>query len=317
MRVSHRLLLLCLCGALLLFPAYGESSPEPEQASSTLTHIPAEERLIEPLHQVPEYVEWLLEVARGELGYTEEKNGTSKYGIWTGDPTAEWCAEFLCWCVDQVDKLHGTKLLTQTYPYYTGANTGRDWFLRQGRYIARKGTVPGWGSQWLKGEETALEKNSYIPLPGDWVFFSTSALGDTTHVAMVEYCAYDESGRVMVHVIEGNNPDSVARNAYAIDHWAILGYGTVYDLADIVLRFGNGGEKVSALQSELVAAGLLGSQYVTGQYGALTTQAIRDFQKQQGMEQTGIANHATQLALHQYVVELSKQNPENWVVGED
>ena len=174
--MPNRLLLFFLCALLLVSSALGEA-------------IPAEEARIVPLHQPPEYVEWLLDAARNELGYTEEKSGVTKYGTWTGEPNAEWCAEFLCWCVHQVDKQHGTSLLYNTYPYYTGTNTGRDWFIKQGRYIARKGTVPGWGSQWLTGSEEALQKNSYIPLPGDWVFFSTNSLGDTTHVAMVEYCA--------------------------------------------------------------------------------------------------------------------------------
>ena len=98
-----------------------------------------------------------------------------------------------------------------------------------------------------------MEKNSYIPQPGDWVFLTDNAEGDTSHVALVEYCARDESGRVLVHVIEGNNvtkpaPQSVARNVYPLDYWKILGYGTVHDLADITLRFGCDGPKVTALQ---------------------------------------------------------------------
>lgn len=304
MHVSARLLCLILCLSMAVLPALGEDLSTPQEI------------LIPPAHQPPEYVEWLLEIARKELGYTEEPSGVTKYGVWANDPTAEWCAEFLCWCVNQVDKQKGTRLLNNVYPNYTGTNVGRNWFLSQGRYIARKGTVPGWGSQWYQGEKEALPRNSYIPLPGDWVFFSTNSTGDTTHVAMVEYCAYDENGKAQIHVIEGNNPKAVARNVYDIDYWAILGYGTVYDLADIVLRFGNDGAKVSALQSELVAAGFLESQYITGRYGAITTQAIKDFQKKMGLHESGIANHETQLALHDYVIALSKENPANWIVEE-
>ena len=296
-----RLLAFILCALLLCSSAGAEA-------------LPQEETRITPAHQLPEYVEWLLDTARNELGYKEERSGVTKYGTWSGDPIAEWCAEFLCWCVYQVDQQHGTSLLNNTYPNYTGTNVGRDWFLKQGRYIARTGTVPGWGSQWLKGEEKGIAKNSYIPLPGDWMFFSTNSTGDTTHVAMVEYCSYDENGKVQVHVIEGNNPEAVARNVYDIDHWAILGYGTVYDLADVVLRFGNDGAKVSALQSKLVALGLMEAQYITGRYGAITTQAIKDFQKLAGLNQSGIANHETQLLLHAHVVEMNRQNPESWVV---
>lgn len=295
-----RLAIALLIAALLLSPA-GAEETESEGVPFAAQGEETGETRIDPAYEVPQYVAWLLDTARQEIGYTEEKGGATKYGVWTGDPTAEWCAEFLCWCVHQVDQKQGTKLLNNTYPYYTGTNTGRDWFIRQGRYIARRGTVPGWGSQWFKGEKTPVGQNGYVPQPGDWVFFSTNSFGDTSHVAMVEYCSCDEQGKIFVHVIEGNNPDSVARNVYALDYWAILGYGTVYDLADIAMRFGNAGEKVTALQKKLIAAGTLGSQYATGKYGALTTQAVKDFQKRMGLEQTGLATHETQLALGEYV----------------
>ena len=108
---------------------------------------------------------------------------------------------------------------------------------------------------------------------------------------------------MLVHVIEGNNvtkpaPQGVARNVYPLDYWKILGYGTVYDLADIAMRFGNKGVKVKALQQALVAAGLLDPQYTTGQYGAITEEAIRTVQRMSGIAESGIANHETQMALN-------------------
>ena len=56
----------------------------------------AEDQMIDPAYPVPQYVHWLLDVARGELGYQEGSRGYTKYGEWSGDPYAEWCAEFLC-----------------------------------------------------------------------------------------------------------------------------------------------------------------------------------------------------------------------------
>jgi len=44
--------------------------------------------VIEPQWPVPDYVTWLLEIAAGELGYTEGDHGYSKYGEWVGDPYA-------------------------------------------------------------------------------------------------------------------------------------------------------------------------------------------------------------------------------------
>ena len=76
----------------------------------------AEEEQIPPAWSVPDYVERLIEVASGEVGYTED-HGRTKYGEWAGDPSAQWCAEFQCWCVDQVDQRWGTKLLRNVYPF--------------------------------------------------------------------------------------------------------------------------------------------------------------------------------------------------------
>lgn len=297
---------LCLLLALsCLGCAVAEETQEGTlQLSSSPAASSASEIVIDPAYPVPDYVEWLLDVARNEVGYKEQSGGVTKYGTWAGDPAAEWCAEFLCWCVDQVDKQQETKLLTNTYPYYTGNNTGRDWFLKQGRYVARNGNAPSWGAQWYEGEDTVMAANSYVPQPGDWVFFSTNSTGDTCHVAMVEYCAYDENGQVMVHVIEGNNPSAVARNAYKLTDWSILGYGTVHEVAKTTMRTGNEGKPVTAFQEKLVQAGVLSEQYVTGKYAALTTQAVKDFQTRMGIEPSGVANHQTQTALDAYLAAL-------------
>ena len=302
------MLVCCLCALLLALPVAGA-----EETADSLA-----ETVIAPAYPVPEYVEWLLDAARGELGTAEGRNNVTKYGAWAGNPNAEWCAEFLCWCVDQTDKAHNTKLLDKLFPNYTGNNTGRDWYLNQGRYVARRGIVRGWGTQWFKGEKMPMTPNSYIPQPGDWVFLSNASTWDTTHVAMVEYCAYDADGKIMVHVIEGNSPfaqvkNAVTRNAYPIDYWAILGYGTVHDVADIVMRFGNKGAKVSQLQENLLAAGFFPqNQKVTGQYGAITERCVKELQRQMGAQETGIADHATQMALQKILYSLSAANPDNW-----
>lgn len=116
----------------------------------------AEDTVLEPLWHVPDYVQWLLDVARGEIGYKEGPHGYSKYGEWAGDAYAQWCAEFLCWCVDQVDQQHGTELLRNVYPMYSGQNVGRDWFIRQGRYVTRNGNLANWGYQWMKDDDTYI-----------------------------------------------------------------------------------------------------------------------------------------------------------------
>ena len=315
-RIAGKLLALLLC---LMQCCMGQADvywTEISEEESALLQQKGEE-IIEPEETLPDYVVWLIGVAKGELGYTEQRNGYTKYGAWAGDEKAEWCAEFLCWCVNQVDETHGTSLLTNIYPKYSGTNVGLKWFLKEGRYIARKGTVPDWGSEWFIGEEEKMEANSYIPRPGDWMFFSTLASGDTTHVAMVEYCTKKQDGTVMVHVLEGNRPDKVQQASYLISDSTILGYGTVFDLADIVLRQGQEGKKVEQLQGYLRDIGLLEAQYVTGKYGQHTADAVRAFQKIEGAEQTGIANHHTQLALQKYVREWYLTHGEYFAVQED
>ena len=276
------------------------------------------ETRLEPVELVPDYVSWLLEIAGQEVGYREGEHGYSKYGEWAGDPYAQWCAEFLSWCVDQVDQRHGTHLLGQVYPLYSGQNTGRSWFIKAGRFIVRKGEVDGWGYEWLKGHTEYIRSGDYIPQPGDYVFFTWTSGVDTDHVALVEYCTINAEGSVRIHVIEGNNPVGVARNVYPLSNTQILGYGTVHDLADITMRFGNSGEKVRQLQESLSYLGFLESRFVTGDFGDATAAAVRSFQTAYTLRPTSIANIQTQLRLQAEVEKKKDADPLTWtVVDED
>ena len=278
----------------------------------------AEEVRLQPERVTPDYVEWLLEVADEEVGYREGDHGYSKYGDWAGDPYAQWCAEFLCWCVDQVDQRHGTHLLNQVFPLYSGQNVGRAWFIRAGRFIVRKGEVEGWGYEWLRGHDTYIRTGDYIPQPGDYVFFTWTSGEDTDHVALVEYCAQDADGKTWIHVIEGNNPVGVARNVYSLYDTQILGYGTVHDFADITMRYGNSGEKVRQLQESLAYLGFLEPRFVTGDFGNATAAAVRAFQVSQRLKANSVANQATQLRLQEEVELKKDQDPSTWtVVDED
>ncbi len=275
-----------------------------------------EETRLEPVRPVSQHVRWLLEVASGEVGYQEDR-GWTKYGEWAGDPYAQWCAEFLCWCVDQVDQRHGTHLLNTVFPLYSGSNTGRAWFIRAGRFAVRTGEVEGWGYEWLSGQRGFLQTGSYIPQPGDYVFFSWTSGEDTDHVALVEYCTRDEAGVVRIHVIEGNNPSAVARNVYELTNTRILGYGTAQDLVDITMRFGNEGEKVRQLQEKLAAMGYLDGAYITGHFGNATTEAVRRFQTEHNLRANAIANMDTQLLLGEVLEEKIFNDPATWLVVDE
>ena len=278
----------------------------------------AEDERIDPAWPVPDYVEHLLQVASEEVGYTED-HGRTKYGEWAGDPAAQWCAEFQCWCVDQVDQRWGTELLRNVYPFYTSSNTGRSWFIRAGRYVVRKGKVDGWGYEWLKGWTSYLGSGDYIPQPGDWVFFNWTGGTDTEHVALIEYCTRNTaSGRILIHVIEGNKPSAVARDVYELNDPTILGYGTVHDVADITMCFCTHGEKVRQLQEKLAYLGWLDASFVTGRFGDSTVEAVRAYQEAHRLTANGIANMKTQQLLESEYAGQYKSDPGIWsVVDED
>ena len=277
----------------------------------------AEEQVLSPRYPVPDYVSLLLSVASDEVGYTEGDHGRSKYGEWAGDPYAQWCAEFQCWCVDQVDQRYGTTLLNRVYPLYSASNTGRAWFIEAGRYVIRTGPVDGWGYQWLKGAQDYVHTGDYIPQPGDWVFFTWTAGTDTDHVALVEYCSRDDNGRIFVHVIEGNKPNAVARAAYSLMDKSILGYGTVHDVMDITMRFGNTGEKVRSLQEKLIYLGYLDESLLSGHFGTGTMKAVRAFQSDHALRPSGIATRDMQLLLEQDWKEKRDHDPAIWTVIDD
>lgn len=287
---------------LLCFAVFAEQAP-------ALVPITADE----PISPI---VEALLRVAKGELGYTESSGGQTKYGAWYGNPAAEWCAEYLCWSVAQVEKELDMKLLEVQFPLYGATNIGRNWYLKQGRYIARTGFVTNWGTQWYKGQNTPMEKNSYIPQPGDWVFFSYTPTGDTTHVALVEQSLKDEAGQVWVQVLEGNMPDRVQRSLYKLEDWRIQGYGTVREKAGIVLRGGNESVQVKALQQQLAVIGLLNPWEDSGVYDYRTQEAVRAFQALRLLPQTGIANQQTQLDLARYAYDWMMAHTDFWTVND-
>ncbi len=276
-----------------------------------------EEEVIQPQWEVPDYVTWLLQVADGEVGYTEGAHGYSKYGEWAGDPYAQWCAEFLCWCVDQVDQQHSTNLLKNVYPLYSGQNTGRSWFITKGRYIVRWGNLEDWGYQWMQGDDSYITTGTYIPQPGDWVFFTWTDDQNTDHVAMVEYCTRDKEGNVNVHVIEGNTPVAVKRTVYPLTYTRILGYGTVHDVAETTMRYGNVGEKVQQLQNKLVYLGYLNADKATGTFGNATVDAVKAFQHAEGLKEHGVANKTMQDMLNKRYLAAVDADPATWQVVDD
>ena len=65
---------------------------------------------------------------------------------------------------------------------------------------------------------------------------------------------------------------------------------------EVISSYGNSGSEVSAIQQALKDRGLFNAN-VTGYYGPITENAVKAFQKQQGIEQTGTAGPQTLRAL--------------------
>ena len=310
-----RLLIGFMCLVFLPLAAIAEEGADHTYALSDVTEGGTGAALAA---QSPAFVDLLLEVAIGELGYTEGPNNYSKYGEWSGDANAAWCAEFVCWCVNEVDRVYLTELLNVVYPNYSGQNTGRDWFIARGRFVYRRGNCPDWGYQWLIGADHLMTVNEYIPQPGDLMFFSYNEAGDTEHVALVEYCSLDENGDVIVHVIEGNNPSSVARNSYYLSNSQILGFGACQDVVDTTMRPGNTGDKVLVLQQMLCELGYLDERHLTGSFGSNTRAAVTAYQSANlpGKTANGIADRETQQAIQAEYEALVLSQPESWLVSE-
>lgn len=162
-----------------------------------------------------------------------------------------------------------------------------------------------------------MQQNEYIPNPGDLVFFSYNEAGDTEHVAIVEYCTRDEAGNVTVHVIEGNNPSSVARNSYALSNSQILGFGACQDVVDTTMRYGNTGDKVLLLQQKLNALGYLDERHLTGTFGSNTRAAVMAYQAgMEGQTVNGLADRTTQQAIDADYQAYLFASPESWLVTE-
>ncbi len=242
----------------------------------------------------------LLKVAQEEIGYVEGPlPDESKYGTWYSGGRVAWCAEFITWCVDQVDQRYGTQLMGNLYPRYGGSKDGAPFFMKRGRFISDDGKLPTREKQWLIGSDHYLKSNEYVPHPGDYIwFYYYSRRQGTDHVALVEGVSRDENGKIQVHVIEGNNPDRVQRAVYDLTDKRIYGFGTPVKRAFSNLRLYNQNDDVIALQQAMIDLGYY--QMEKGREGYFTPAlkaAVQKLQKASGISATGIADLETRAVL--------------------
>ena len=165
----------------------------------------------------------------------------------------------------------------------------------------------------LKNLGSFVETDSYIPSPGDFLFYdwqdtnpAAENMNDPDHVGIVEKV----SGNTIT-VIEGNYSKSVKRRTLEVNGKYIRGYGVPkYDAESAteeapkaessvtvklsVLRKGAKGEQVKALQRMLYAMGYdLGTALIDGSFGSKTDAAVRAYQKNKKLEVDGVVGPAT------------------------
>ena len=241
----------------------------------------------------------LIAVAEAEIGYLEKKSnkdldsktGNAGSGNYTkynrdlrawakvGSLNAQWCQAFVDWCFIKAFGKEDAKKLIYVFTNYTP--TGSNAFKKHGRYIKR-----GQGK----------------PKRGDVIYFYSKSKGRIGHVGIV----YKVSGNT-VYTVEGNtsgasslvtNGGGVKKKSYSMSSTYIDGYGSVdyaalgkdwdSDTTDDVLRNGDEGAKVKAMQEGLIRLGFdCGHWGADGDFGDATEMALKDFQKRFGLEVTG------------------------------
>ena len=132
----------------------------------------------------------IVAVAQSQVGIT----GGGPYWSWYGFPNrVEWCACFVSWCAEQCGYIDSGIILKFCY-----CPTGENWFTSQQRWQDR----------------------SYLPMPGDIIFFDWHGDGVTDHVGIVKNCDGER-----VYTIEGNSGDMVKEKNYMVGNGLIYGYG--------------------------------------------------------------------------------------------
>jgi hypothetical protein len=134
----------------------------------------------------------IVAVAISQIGNVNGEPYWSWYGF---NSRVAWCATFVSWCANECG--------------YIDAGI-----------IPKFAACQSQGIAWFK-ERGLWQESGYVPAPGDIIFFDWEPDGHSDHVGIVEYV----EGEV-VHTVEGNTSNSVARRSYRLDSNNICGYGT-------------------------------------------------------------------------------------------
>jgi hypothetical protein len=210
----------------------------------------------------------IISIAKAELGTQESNGGDDKYIKWYAgwlSLTSAWCAIFVSWVFYMFNK-------NKYFPKFCDCDKGLQWFIERKRFNKSK-----------------AQGGTYIPRPGDVVFFSDeSTLKDSTHVGIVTKVANN-----ILHTIEGNSKDMVREKSYALSNSYIIGYGVPeypddnpYQKPGGTVKIGTKGEGVMWVQWQLRKAGyayvmvngVKKEMKIDGSCGPITDAGIRAYQ---------------------------------------
>lgn len=259
----------------------------------------------------------LIEIALAEVGYLEKKTNANldnktanaghgnftkywrdlhKAGYYQANKQgASWCDGFNDWChyiaAGRNAKL-AQEVICQSGPYGAGCGYSLRYYKAAGRF------------------------HTSNPQIGDQIFFGTPS--DVAHTGIVYKVA---NGKV--YTVEGNtssaegvvaNGGGVFTKVYDINYKKIVGYGrpkyavetekevvetnkTTTGVCNVelnILRNGSKGKQVKALQTLLIGYGYkCGGWGADGNFGAATEEAVKAFQKKNGLEVDGAVGPAT------------------------
>ena len=131
-----------------------------------------------------------------QVALSQEGSGGETYWRWYGfDSRVSWCACFVSWCADQCGLIDAGVI-----PKFSLCSDGVSWFA-------------AWGQ---------LMDASFVPSPGDLIFFDWGGDGNVDHVGIVENVADGT-----VYTVEGNSGDRVRKRDYALGSAVIYGYGVL------------------------------------------------------------------------------------------
>jgi len=163
-----------------------------------------------------------------------------------------------------------------------------EWFTREARFVSDTGKMVSGARQFDLTDGSYLTNNSYHPQCGDIVFFSWYKRGTSDHTALVEGLSDDGDGTYTLHLIEGNNPDTVQRRAVPLEEKTIWGYGTPVRRVGSSIRVYSQNAMVTEVANLLAGLGYYTPEPKSvGTFTKSLKKAVTAFQKDEGLKADG------------------------------